>query len=226
MTLTLDGMFLFKLFALSTIQELFTREHLSIPVQHSALDKYYRLMWFNATVNVFNSSIINIDRAVQLIEFCKILFDNFAPIHRQTFTSEKFTRPQIFNYSLESDRASTFSTSKFLKFIKNFPVDEFSSPDIIELRHELLQLISGVRNIKKKCKSVQGQKTDFVKFINYKVYRKLFKFLSIQYELTRVTTDTCGSVDSNNHDYAILIFATIKENCEENIIYNIETISK
>lgn len=172
--LIVDGQLLFKLYLLTVLHELFEQRHLSLQVQNGQLDDNYRLLWLEICTRVIKKQLF----AMQLIDFCMTLFRNFSPCHRRLFTDNKF-KPQMFAYSLASDKKCGFSVGKFLLFLRHGQPIGYESEHVNKLRTELVQLLEPVAAQRYKR---GGCGSEYVNF-GWRDYGGIIKTLAAQYEL-------------------------------------------
>lgn len=176
--LSINGIFLYKLFALSVLHDLFEQKHLSTQITNSSINKYFQLIWINSCGKIIKHKRLTV--AMELVDFLILIFKKFSPCHRRVFIN-KHLNPQVFTYNVNDDENTGFSIKQFLKFLQNTTI-YYESNNIKALRNEILKLLQHVDYIQTKtCK-----KTTIIQFKDYKLYRTLFDYLRLQFRLSDV----------------------------------------
>ncbi|WBR61491.1 hypothetical protein [Drosophila suzukii associated hytrosavirus 1] len=183
--LLIDGIFLFEVFVSSTLHELFTQKHLSLPLRNSNLDKRYQFKWLKICTFMipYSNGVRNISSILELVDFCILLFVNFAPNRRRVYRNKNL-RPRAFGYSVKSDMESGFSTRRFLKILKAMTsINE----NMKALRDDMIDLIEHVEYIRERRMCESGKM--IVAFFDWKRFRHLWAYTSIQYEFIQREPD-------------------------------------
>lgn len=182
----LDGIFLFKLYALGTLYELFAHKHMSIQVQNSRLDRAYQLQWYRYCIAVIRKGCLSrTSTSMELINFCDTLFHKFFISNKRVFKNDKL-RAQIFHYTTKCDRDNGFNIVKFLKLlhmdmngVSRCGINTINNATMTNFRQELIELLEHVEYIK----SLNDDKYDLIiTFQDWKKYKSIFAFITLQYE--------------------------------------------
>lgn len=192
---SIDGVFLFKLYALSTLYELFTQKHMTVELQNSTLDAYYKLNWYRNCTIMFRD---NVKLNMELVDFCHFLFEKFFPSQKLIFINKNL-KPQIFNYATRKDYKNGFRARKFLALLhRDREQDRGGNCNHMgKMRSELIDLLERIEYIQSKNKEDRLEIT----FTNWKEYKTLFDFISTQYE--------CVSRGPQENDNKFFLYATI-----------------
>jgi hypothetical protein len=213
--LTVDGVFLFKLFFSTLIHNLYTRKHLSVQVHLNHVNVQYRYYWREICLKIVKTH----EDAMNLIRFCNRLFENF--VGRQIYHNHKLS-PQLFTYKLENDVNSGFSRSLFLQVLAdNRTTDNFKLNDEIS---DIVRRVDHVCAVEKKQKTTNNHTTTTtvnnhtnttdnnksnnnnnlcIDFSTWKQYRYFTNRLSVQYKLK------VGHADENDEeDTTMLVYVT------------------
>lgn len=169
--ISIDGIFLFKLYALSNVYELFINKHLVLEIQNSKIDTCYKLYWYRMC-----SVICGGDMVFELIEFCRDLFESFFFSRKLVFKNKKYSA-QVFNYTTIRDNENGFNVKRFINFLNS--ETKSNNNDLLNcLRKEIVSLLMHVLQIQ-----AQSEKKNLIiSFNGYKPFKNIFKYISIQYE--------------------------------------------
>lgn len=200
----LDGIFIFKLVILSTLYELYVQKHVSIQLQNSILDKFYKEQWFETCTRVIRNG--NINSIMELVDFCMFLFKKFHRCRKRIFKNPAI-RTEAFRYMVIVDKQTGFSRKRFIKFLREIEKD-YKSDHMKKFINEIIHLLEFIElEIPKLCERNNNVN---VNFSDCKKFKNIFEHASVQYEFT----------DSNDNDIKTFIH-TVFSNKENNLKYQI-----
>ena len=196
--ISIDGIFLFKLYALVTTYELFIQKHLVPEIQNSSINTFYKYNLYKAC-----SVIAGGETVIELIEFCKNILETFFCSRKLVFRNKKFTA-QVFNYTTLRDNESGFKIKKFIQFLGNRAENTNVNASVDCFRQEIINLLENVLQIRAQSK----RKNLIITFNDWKVYRNIFKYIAMQYEY----------ICNNDNKYNLYAYET----CYKTLDFNIE----
>lgn len=170
--LSIDGILLFKMFILGSLYELYAQKHLSLQIQSASIDSCYQQQWIHVCTSIVN----NANAALNLYDFCVILFDCFTKCRKSVYKNRDLTT--TINYSLNRDKNNSFSIKRFISFLKNYPTHIYESAHIQTLRQELLDLLHHIEITKQNL----CDKDVIIKFPDDRNFRNIREYLTVQYE--------------------------------------------
>lgn len=192
---TINGIFLFKIYTLTVMYELFNEKILLPQIQNARLSVDFQMFWIQACASFMR--INNIESLMAVIDFCLLLFRAFQSSQKNIYTSTTI-KMQSFCYDTSHDATNGFIISRFIKFLAKSSLF-YDNQVLYTLREDIIKLLHNVQNVQanESCNKEQLM----IIFQEYKKYRALFQRITTQYEFLK----------SQDNNYKICIYSLVSK---------------